>query len=728
LEFDKIIEQKYGNLEKYPTKNSKKMTVIDQARIRTGKGLLFAAWGIEIGAASIGLALAFFTLFQVKETLEESHALSSGEYITIFIAALPFLVIALVELTKIPVAAACYYSTSKKAKYVFGFALFLLSIITFETFLNGFEQNLTARTFEINELRNQIIIRENSIQNLETDRRNLNSLTRQEIDQNTHLKKEALIAEEQEVIQNINNEIKEDRIRFGGKEARIAQDDIQHLKEAMKSENKSFESRRIGIIKLYDQKLKALNADTESEQKGLKNRIATMKQDRLNIQKRIKEKEQKRDELRSQSIANSVEESNILKKYEVRRNSVEENLTEDLNRLKDQLTQTENNIKTLEGKIEALPWWDTNTEEIKAKLKSEEDYRIGLRDKIGNFTKQGQLEDIDRQQIIELKQNRELRQRDKEERIRNLELEISQLEGQLTNKTSEEDSSFSRLQEVTPSNRRNQIFKDRENELITLNKNSDQKIRLLRAQLKNKNREFLATTESNKEKLEPREATNIEEIDKVRERYRNLKQDAEVERKNAINDINRRDSRINEINQGLSKISAEKTEYENKLELIARGNQFYRLAILLIPDVESANDVKMEHIKWISLGWFGSLAAITAWTGTLLAFASFTLRFGSFSENQAPSKINRIIRLLLISITRNIRKPKIKVIEKEVEKLVEVIKEIPVDKVVCKEVPREIIRKEIVHVPIASDDLTILDFKNSQVKEGKHKDDNSKET
>ena len=73
------------------------------------------------------------------------------------------------------------------------------------------------------------------------------------------------------------------------------------------------------------------------------------------------------------------------------------------------------------------------------------------------------------------------------------------------------------------------------------------------------------------------------------------------------------------------------------------------------------------------------------------------------------------------------RKPKIKEIEIEVEKIVEVIKEVPVTKVVTQEVPKEVIRKQIVHVPIASDDLTILDFNeklsNQSKKDNKDTDD-----
>ena len=119
-----------------------------------------------------------------------------------------------------------------------------------------------------------------------------------------------------------------------------------------------------------------------------------------------------------------------------------------------------------------------------------------------------------------------------------------------------------------------------------------------------------------------------------------------------------------------------------------------------------------NHIKIIAIIWFGSLAAITAWLGTVLAFASLVLRYSHEKEHK-PSRLSRTIQKFFADARRYKRKPKIKEIIKEVEKIIEVIKEVPVTKIEIKEVPKEVIRKQIVHVPIATDDLTILDFKDS---------------
>ena len=55
-------------------------------------------------------------------------------------------------------------------------------------------------------------------------------------------------------------------------------------------------------------------------------------------------------------------------------------------------------------------------------------------------------------------------------------------------------------------------------------------------------------------------------------------------------------------------------------------------------------------------------------------------------------------------------------IEKEVEKIVEVVKEVPVDRVVTQEVPKEIVRKEMVYVPFYSSEGGTLDI-SGQIKD-----------
>ena len=79
----------------------------------------------------------------------------------------------------------------------------------------------------------------------------------------------------------------------------------------------------------------------------------------------------------------------------------------------------------------------------------------------------------------------------------------------------------------------------------------------------------------------------------------------------------------------------------------------------------------------------------------------------------------------LIAYRRRLNKPRVEVVEKEVEKIVEVEDEkivevekvvekiveveVPVEKIVIQEVPVEIVRKELVYVPLYSTESGLID-------------------
>ena len=175
-----------------------------------------------------------------------------------------------------------------------------------------------------------------------------------------------------------------------------------------------------------------------------------------------------------------------------------------------------------------------------------------------------------------------------------------------------------------------------------------------------------------------------------------------------------RDANLHKVNSRLIELKNIYTDHEEKLVEEAEKNPIGQWSILLFGNAQP------ENIRLVTLVWFGSIAAITAWTGTVLAFGSLVLRFGHTERHKRdPSKMGRTFHRLFVDARKYLRKPRIKEIRTEVEKLVEVIKEVPVDKVVIQEVPREVIRKEVIHVPIATDDLTILKINNMTTQQTK---------
>jgi hypothetical protein len=112
------------------------------------------------------------------------------------------------------------------------------------------------------------------------------------------------------------------------------------------------------------------------------------------------------------------------------------------------------------------------------------------------------------------------------------------------------------------------------------------------------------------------------------------------------------------------------------------SNQVYRLA-LQISAIDDACELTQKELSTTQFLWFGSLALVVSALGTALAFAGLVIRYDR-------------------------RKPIIKevTVERIVEKIVEITKEVPVEKIVFRDVPVEIIQKELVHVPLFTQNIS----------------------
>ena len=139
---------------------------------------------------------------------------------------------------------------------------------------------------------------------------------------------------------------------------------------------------------------------------------------------------------------------------------------------------------------------------------------------------------------------------------------------------------------------------------------------------------------------------------------------------------------IREDNSKLSDLERQISEIETKRINLARKDQVQRIAgrvFGLKPE-----EVGADKASLISLLWFGSLAALAALAGPITAIVALGLqRIGLESARQeAPSPLSRLIRSILI--TWRWRRTK----------TVTITKEVPVEKIV----------KEILYIPILTDD------------------------
>jgi hypothetical protein len=186
----------------------------------------------------------------------------------------------------------------------------------------------------------------------------------------------------------------------------------------------------------------------------------------------------------------------------------------------------------------------------------------------------------------------------------------------------------------------------------------------------------------------------------------------------ALNFYTKENEAFNTEQEEIAVLNNQITEYEKEIselrviKIEQVGNTIiYKVAthLTFIPVCRDAKNVGYVSPKCQTTTqniWFGLIAGIVAIAGTGVALASEVLRT---SNERIPSKKRKNARYLMISILKFVRKPKIKIIEKQVDKIIEVTKIVTQDKVVYQEVPKiqEVIKKQIVYVPVptAREDL-----------------------
>ena len=105
--------------------------------------LIVCAWIIEICAAGIGFFFAYTTGEATRKYLAQDEDMFIGDpNVSVLLAMLPFMIIGVVELTKIPLAFAAYNAKAGFWKALFIGVLLSLCLITGETIFTGMERSL----------------------------------------------------------------------------------------------------------------------------------------------------------------------------------------------------------------------------------------------------------------------------------------------------------------------------------------------------------------------------------------------------------------------------------------------------------------------------------------------------------------------------------------------------------------------------------------------------------
>ena len=565
-----------------------------------GKFLLKMAWTVEILVAVIGVCIAIIVVMQAQGTKDLDDLASRAVNLSDLTFGAIFFIVAIVELTKIPLATAVYYSVRIYWKVIFLIGLLLVNISTFETIVTGFERINRERTVKIDKL----IVKYHSIT--------------AQIDQ-----------------LNENTEIK------------------------------GFDE---DINKLRDERAKINSIISEISLDGVKKKQAVL--DQGSNQSSI---DQLKEEIRSISeTIKRLEEANSILPSQVKK-----------------IGLLGNNKKEIAAQIEANK--ETIIRNI-AERKNKEEQLKALNVKQGQSA-DGQIKLIDTETKSKIKPL--------EDEIKNISNQINILEERKQGYALDDEAKDKKLREL----------KDKKVQLITNEKGEgiddlapDSQVYRVATWLKGY---FIIDYN--------------DEINKINEQIFKLeKQKVKTITERGWFDkffsfFNKNSDLDNEaIDRQISNLQEKIIDFEKKA-IKAETN----ISESVYADIPAG---ALTAAFWL---WFGVLSFIISVTGTMLAFASLVLldpRLHIIRNKRTANWRGLSIRISKFFVLINryfwgkikrFRDPNIKVVEKEVivEKEVEKIVEKNIgEKIVYEkvEVPKEVIRKEIVYVPLPTDDESLL--------------------
>jgi hypothetical protein len=576
-------------------------TNISPERQKTGKFLYRFAWGIEILAVLIGLLIALMQ--GPAKFFDENKELNFAEWVDTAIAVTPFIMLALVEITKIPFVDAFYRTSHRVWKRVFLISLLLISFITFESALNGFQRVFSRINSELSVIDKQIVELDESIVGRKNQIKDAQELTMEKIRK-----------EEEDALTGLKSTLDSKK--------KTNDDQIKQLKASINTE----------ITQGLADEILALNTEIGDLEKRRDGNLDQLKTDRDN--KTEKERDKDQDE-RGRLATALQDEKKALEAIRIEENQKIEN-----------------------------SWGKKAARNRAAETLAAQNEKISNAEKaLKDFSDEADQREISREERFKTSQKNI---RDSNQAL------INPIETERSNVQAKFDTArTASAQDV------------------------DTKVRALE-----------------------------EEIGGFQEKY-NLDAAAVTERtKTRQGEFVTKQENIEDWNGKNRKAEADILVLRNDFNVSAGENQIHSIASYF-SDEKSAVDIPKELVTRVALVWFLSLAAMIAFTGPILAMAANVIRdpripdYRSKDDRQARGrqfKTLRSFRRWIIYHRRLDRKPIIKERIREVTKEVpvdrvvkeEVIKEVPVDRVVKHEVPVQTIKKELVHVPLYTNDPKLL--------------------
>ena len=236
---------------------------------KSGKNLYRFAWTIEIIAAFIGLMIAWSMGFETYQFYVNEHG--SFPIIHLFdllLAGLPFLMVASVELLKIPFCKLIYLTKGFRVRFVFTIVLVLVTFITFETLITGFERQFNNISIQVSAPQKKMSVLTKKIEFIEESIANLENTTDDTISKEVTLQREEAAKSRDAAIQTLKLQKEQFLTISGGtliKQKEQLEIDLQRLIEERDELIANLESRAEATRNAKEKEIEQIRVRTDEK-------------------------------------------------------------------------------------------------------------------------------------------------------------------------------------------------------------------------------------------------------------------------------------------------------------------------------------------------------------------------------------------------------------------------------------------------------------------------------
>ncbi len=612
-----------------------------------GRRIYITAWAVEILAASLGLCIAFFMAYDAYNATSDA---GGSQLINAILGALPFVLIAVIEPTKIPLASGLYKVRHFGWKILILVALIALTVVTFETIYTGLERQVTNTTAVVTEGKDEVRAFEDEITNLNKEKERIEKLS-------IAAETKALEDEIQKLKSSRQGEIKNER--DGLKEASLKiEEEIKKLQdrknevlkpysERISDQNEREEASQIRINNLREE-ISSIGSNGDNTNKEREASITATEKQIRTVEAYITSAEEKQIK-KAQAIIGVTQDGKVgpntdrnFENWRVKQNEKIEKLRGEITEAKEN-RKKENTLK-IENKRAEISFEEKRLEEVRSK-------RIALIEEQGNLTE-----------------------------IKKIDVKVFEKQTQITNLNKESKSKEDANNKSF--NEKIDTLEKRKSQVTTDINDQKGKILLIDNDITKINKDIT------KLKNQLRREAEKNQIYRFAKKYRSYRT------KNMSEAEGKKDDILDVSEQDLFFVGS---IWFGSIALIcATVGTILALISNIMRDPEAFKEKqKMKKSTPVR-------------RAIRLLILSIRKRLNKPRIKEVPIEVEKIIEIEK-EVEKEVQVIKEVIKEVPVDRIVEVEKEVPVDKVAIKEVPVEVIRKELVHVPFYATEAGLVD-------------------